>query len=66
MTNKSNIKLQTLTLQNLEYFTPTMRLRWRRSDKTTTLPDMLEQAWQGSAGTIRWEDIPLEIVPDER
>ena len=58
-------------------WSPTMRLRWVDSLKANDLnnavpfsnnigwgqPDnvVLQQQWQGSDGTVKWEDIKLEL-----
>lgn len=42
---------------------PTMQLRLARSDRTTTEPDRLQQAWRDvKNGGLEWRDVPVEIV----
>lgn len=42
---------------------PTMQLRLARSDRTTTEPDRLQQAWRDvKNGDLEWRDVPVEIV----
>ena len=43
----------------------TMQLRWRVPPETTTNPPVLEQMWQGSDGTQKWEPIPRVVVPND-
>ena len=40
-----------------ESFTPTPHLRWL-SDHPMAMP-VLQQQFQGSNGTVRWEDVPV-------
>lgn len=57
-----------LDTSNMEYFTATMNLRWIRtklgSGRHVYNPKLqLQQKWQGSKGTIKWEFV--DIVEDE-
>lgn len=45
-----------------EYFSASPQFRWAVPAGTTTKPPVLEQAWRGSLGSIRWEIVPTEVV----
>lgn len=45
-----------------EVLEPTMLLRWRVSQWTTTQPPVLEQMWKGDSGSVEWRPVPVEVV----
>jgi hypothetical protein len=57
------MKTDYITTDNQEMFTPTMNLRWKWKKKAISLgaqehERIYEQMFQGSLGTIKWEEIP--------
>lgn len=46
-----------------ETFTITPRLRFVVRAEGPTIKRILQQMWQGTTGTQRWEDVPIERDP---